>query len=440
MSAYFRNALLPGADAVEVCEALHQCHSAEGYERVTGRLLFECCYTEEEVRAYVMTNEKCCVVLYSDAEKMSLLRRALSRFPVVVQLWANDGRWGYHLDENGEQVARFGTQRRRTSRWEGDLSHVASVCGVPEALPRLKRIQSGRFLFNEKPCGEFCDALQAPVAALSFHAVDEANAGIIEERIIAGWNCQMLCFRRRPTNSNEHRRTEALNFNPQLTGADRQIVARTQRKMKWLRFLLAPLTFIVGLLSIPLIALLVVTGLLGSVRSVRRACFGRSVAFRDDFVRQLGDLPPKLILIEGELVANTRHGCSLTVCPPAMACPDLLPRKGGNRDEVVFDLEVGKDFLTCRAYPPGRKPKWGRVEVLEKRSFTIQPGEVLFEQRRTTNLKRRWLQYEWTIGTPQAVYQFFNSRETAWTSHELEALESIIRSFKLNRALPEPVV
>jgi hypothetical protein len=380
------------------------------------------------------------VVLYSDAENTSKLRRALSRFPVVVRLWADDGRWGYQLDEHGKQVARFGTLRRRASLWEGDLAHVASACGVPETLPRLKRIQSRRFLFNEKPCSEVCDALQAPVAALSFHAVDEANAGIIEERLIAGWKCQMLCFFRCQPNSNEDRRKDALSFTPQPTNADRQTVARMEKKMKWLRYLVAPITFVAGLLTIPLVALLVVTGLVGSVPGVRRACFGKSVAFRDDFVSQLSGLPPKLILIQGELVTNTRHGCSLTVCPPAKACPDLLPRKGGQRDEVVFELEVGKDFLTCRAHPPDRKPNWCGVEVLEKRSIAIQPGELQFEHRRTTNLNRGWFQYEWTLRTPQADYQFFNSREIAWTSHELEVLENIVRSFKMDRALPETVV
>jgi hypothetical protein len=425
---------LPGANAADVCEALQQWHSAEGYERVTSRLLFECRYTEEEVRAYVMSNERWCVVLYSDAENTSKLRRALSRFPAVVQLWADDDRWGYHFDEYGEQVARFGTLRRRASLWEGDLAHVASACGVPEALPRLKRIQSGRFLFNEKPCSEFCDALQAPVAALSFHAVDEANAGMIKERLIAGWKCQMLCFLRRQPKTNENRRNDVPSFTPQLTDADRQTIARMEKKIKWLRCLVAPITFVAGLLTIPLVALLVVAGLVGSVPGVRRSCFGKSVAFRDDFVRQLSGLPPKLILIQGESVTNTRHGCSLTVCPPAKACPDVLPRKGSGHDEVVFDIAMGKDFLACLAYSPGREPKWSGVEVLEKQSFAIQPGEVQFEKRRTTNLKRAWFQYEWTLRTPQAVYQFFNSRKIAWTARELEVLENVVRSFKMDRA------
>ena len=206
MSTYFQNAIVPDASEVEVCDAIEQWHVAQGYQRQSKRLRFDCRHGPDEKRAFVMSNGRSCIVLCSNgSEDAASIRQALNRFPTVVQLWTRDGGWGYRLNESGCLTTSYCSKRgleekdEAPSKTPSDLARLSFLCKVPGALMKLKRIESGYHLFNGRRCHEFAYALQTPAALFNFHAVDVANAGIVERRRICGWDIQMLAFQRQST-------------------------------------------------------------------------------------------------------------------------------------------------------------------------------------------------------------------------------------------------
>ncbi len=436
MSSCIQSSLLPNISGTDVREAIAQCYLAKGYEQLTDRLVFDCRYNSEEVRVFVVSNEQWSVVLASnDIEETSERDQILGRFPAVVQLWAMDGGWGFCLNEYGKPTTVFSSQRRleASASQAEDLALLASICGVSSVVQKLESIKSGRFLFAAKPCTEFADALNAPVGALNFHDLDIANAGFVNERLVSGWKCQMCCFVKVPADLlNSPESIRQFEATPALDDQDRKDIVRLQRKMKWVGFMVWPIALLGGLLVIPFMACVWVVSLLGNIPLIRRAFLGKASPFLSDFVAELKGLEEGPVLIKGNLVTNVRHGCSITVCPPAKAFTDLLKRMGGF-DQPVFAVAIGTDSLSCTAYPVGGGPQWYGVEILETRTFLVEGLEAVFQKRRTTNTKRSWMQYEWSIRSDRATYRFFNTRETEWISQQFEVLETLVRSFKLKR-------
>jgi len=203
MSAYFQNTILPGAKPADVSEAICRSLAAEGYEQETGRLLFDCQDLLHEKRLFVLWNEKSCVVLQNNGvEDAGKLRSALGDFPLVMQLWAKDGGWGYRLEEVGRPIAYYSSKPGLEAPDENladnpnALAGFAAACGVPRDVDRLRRIERTRYFFNQKPCAEFAEALNIPVAVLAFHELDQANAGIAGEQSALGWKCRVLAFKK----------------------------------------------------------------------------------------------------------------------------------------------------------------------------------------------------------------------------------------------------
>ncbi len=439
MSLFLQSMLLPKISGPEVCDAIRQCYIEKGYEQVRERVLFDWNYADGEVRVFVISNDRCSVVSgATDPEETPDIRQVLSRFPIAVQLWARDGGWGYRLYEGGKATTALCSKRGLELPGESragkssDLDRLVSACGIPSALERLRAIESGYFLFNVKAYTEFANALNAPVAALNFHDLDIANAGFISERMVDGWNCQMICFRKVNPDAGINSEKIVSDPLPTLSEYDRAEISRLQRKWKWLRLMTKPFALVAGLFVIPFVAAIGFVMLVSSIPWVRRMFLGKASMFLRGFIAQLRALEPQRIVIQGELVSNTRHGCSITVVPPAKAILDLPPRKRSVFDEQVFSIELFGESLSCVAFPLGREPKWASgVEVLEKRSLQIPEFEVQFERRRTTSTKQQWIQYEWTLRSRRAVYRFSNSRSTDWTSQQFNDLEMLVRSFKI---------
>src|SRR4051794_10764684 len=102
MGCYFLNTLVPKANPVEVCEAICRWHIQEGYVQQFGRRPFDCDEIYGDSVIYVLSNARWCVLVSSfNFEEHLAMRRALSEFPAVVQLWGVDGGWGYSLHERG---------------------------------------------------------------------------------------------------------------------------------------------------------------------------------------------------------------------------------------------------------------------------------------------------------------------------------------------------
>jgi hypothetical protein len=67
------------------------------------------------------------------------------------------------------------------------------------------------------------------------------------------------------------------------------------------------------------------------------------------------------------------------------------------------------------------------VEVLEKRPVSGTGWAGRFEKRRTTI---NWLHYEWTVESPQAVYQFMCHTKRELTPGEVKVFEELVGSFR----------
>jgi hypothetical protein len=110
------------------------------------------------------------------------------------------------------------------------------------------------------------------------------------------------------------------------------------------------------------------------------------------------------------------------------------PRKAIHGHEPVFDIKMDTRFVSCMAYPSGQVPRMVGGDVLEERSFPIDVGSVEFVRRRVGN-ERKYHRYSWTVHAAQADYQFTSSAGEEMTSVQLETLENIVRSLKIERQI-----
>jgi len=84
----------------------------------------------------------------SDTESASDLRCAFAQFPAVVQLWAQDGAWGFRLEEHGSRITAYCSNAvadlsdETPARQSSELQRLVAVCGVPHALDRLGRLEA----------------------------------------------------------------------------------------------------------------------------------------------------------------------------------------------------------------------------------------------------------------------------------------------------------
>ena len=431
--------MLPGASESDVCNAIDRWHFAGGYTRKPGRLCFDCRYGPEEKRAFVLSNNDSCIVLYSDdIQGEPKMRHALSEFPAVFQLWAIDEGWGYRLEEYGRLTTSYCSKRgleeadEAPAKSNGDLTRLSALFNSPGVLTNLKKIESGFYLSNGKRCWEFANTLQILAAVLSFHDVDVANAGIHERRQIQGWTIQMLAYQKPTENGTTGKTNGGLHF-ASLTTEEKTEVEKIRKRARWMMWFLSPLAIVMGWILLAVIALVV---LLGAIPGLRRAISGNAGRFVEDFIKDLHEAEPKRILIQGNVVANQRHGVSVCVEPPAQALSELLPRKGGFDDELVFDIKCGEIFLICEAFPITKAPKWKGIETLEERTITGTQSRIDFQKRRTTITKqsgvqyRSGFQYHWTLNTSELVYRFFSAAKRDLTPDQLEILERIVCSFK----------
>ena len=439
--AWFQNILLPGAKAADVCRALCQWHTAHGYQQASGRRLFDYRdFSRGEKHAFVLSNEKWCVVLHSsDTENAADLRRAFAKFPAVVQLWAQDGAWGYRLEERGNRITAYCSKAvadlpdEPQARQPSDVQRLVAACGIPNALGRLRRLEKRHFLFVQKACAEFSDALEAPVAVSTFHDADQANAGMAEERHARGWNCQLLAFTKAPGAPAD----PVLTLWPgTLTAAQHAEILRQQAgRRKWMRWdrlflalvLEAPRVF----LMVGEFILAVCLGLLMFVPGLRPILLGKATRFCDEFWKELLPAEPERIQFRGELALNTRHACSIVAPPPARVLPKFQPRKPIPGHEAVFDIELEPLFVSCTAYPNGQLPRRIGTDVLEERS--VPPGAygVDFVKRRVGRGEHQRYLYIWTVRLPQAAYQFTSWTKEEMTSGQSDILENMVRSFKI---------
>jgi hypothetical protein len=442
--AYFENLLLPDVRAADVRDALCHWYSDAGYSRQTGRLLFDLFdhfpRTRED-RVFVISNEKRCLLINTNSfDQKHKLLDAFASFPVLVQLWARDGGWGYRLQERGRLTDVYNS--KMSQRIPGEprlpvqesLTRLANVCGIPLALPLLKRVQKSRPLFLEKKCGNFANALGVPLAVhRNIHELDRINAGITEPRDILGWQCQLLCFKR----DEPAPKLDLPPFpgDPSLSPEQRdQLVQRSRKRARWFWVLLLPFTTLVALLSMPLMLGLFLLASLNRSRSVRRLFMGDAVLFCDEFLKQLEDSEPKRIQIQGDTVINTRHGCSITLFKPATIFPDAVPlRKSPKITDSLFEIELGEHGLSCTARPPGSKSSWRHEEILEIRDLSTSGYPVQFQKSRPmpSASKTRWLAYNWEVQTSQATYSFHcTTRNTELSPADIATFEKIVLSFK----------
>jgi hypothetical protein len=442
ISAEFQNILLPKTKAAEVCDALTQAFLAEGYRLETDRHLFDREYNPDEKQFFVLSNEKWCVVLTSDSfEPANQLRRTFRNFPAMIELWSRDGGWGYRLWEAGRWKTGYCSKRgpedvdEPLARSWSDVSHLARVCGIPGAEEKLRRVEAGRFLFTEKACGGFAGALEVPVAILSFYNVKHANAGITEERQVAGWKCRLLCFKK---SGEAAIKAPSLPGLSSLTAEQRadfeRRLPKLKARMKVWRMLLAPLIFLGGLLVMLVVGLALLLMSFGRLKFVHTLCFGKTAEVANNFVEALRKAEPKRLHFQDGVVVNTRHGCSIAEIAPAKVLPEFAPRKGAGLDELVFDIQLEDQFVSCTAHPASRTPTWRGIEILEKRSCQAAAGMVEFEKRRTTSANWIRFQYVWTLNLPRATYQFFCSSEKELAPGRMETLDRIVNSFKIQPA------
>jgi hypothetical protein len=441
-NAYFQNILLPRAKAVAVCQTLCQWHIARGYQQVSGRRLFD--YRDfhpGEKRAFVLSNEKWCVVLHSsDTENASDLRSAFAQFPAVVQLWAHDSAWGYRLEERGSRITAYCSKAvanlpdEPQARQPSDLQRLVAACGVPQASDRLRRLEKDRFLFVQKACAEFSDALEVPVAVSTFYDADQVNAGLAEARHSCGWNCQMLAFIKAPGAPSD----PVLKLWPETLTAERraEIIRQQANRRKRIRPGHLLLALANGLPSALLLTgeniLSIFLWVLTMIPGLRPMLLGKATRFCDEFWKELQPAEPKRIQIRGELAINTRHSCSIIAPPPVQVLPKFQPRKPIPGHEPVFDIKMDPLFVSCMAYPSGQVLRRVGGDLLEERSFPVDAGSVDFVRRRVGR-EHQYYRYSWTVHAPKADYQFTSSAKEEMTSVQLEILENIVRSLKIEQ-------
>ena len=438
MSAYFQNLLLPGADPTAVGDALCQWHEANGYTRETGRLLFDYEFQTHEERIFVISNEKGCVLLHNNSfEEEQKLFGALATFPALVQLWARDGRWGYELQEHGKSTASYISKPSLEERWKANLSvsenhnRLAEVCGVRD-MSALKRIQKSHTLFLQKKCGKFADALGVPLAIYrSFGYLDSVNAGITEPRQIMGWRCQLLCFKKiQPPPKPEPSIPLGANLTPEQR---ERFMQRAKKRSRLMRVLWYPLSLIFGLVMILFMAGLFLLAFLCQVPFLRKLFLGRATGVCDDFLTNMRKLEPHPVRIEGVRAINIRHGCSIVAAKPAVVRPDFSPHKGPPIELPIFEIKLGKQFMSCGAHPPGKGCVRSGLEILETRTLSASGLNVQFQKRRFSRPANKppRIYYSWELETPRAVYCFSSISQGEMKPADLELFENIVLSFKV---------
>lgn len=353
-----------------------------------------------------------------------------------MQFWARDGGWGYRLHEHGRLTDVYNS--KTSQRIPGDprlpvqesLARLANVCGIPQALPLLKRALKSRPLFLEKKCGKFADALGVPLAIFqNIYELDRINAGITEPREIHGWQCQLLCFKR---NASAPKLEPSLHAGLILSPKQRDKAVKRDR---WFGILFMPFVAIVCLLLMPfLIPVFLVVSFLGMVAFVRKRIFGNATLASDAFLKQLENSEPKRAQIQGDTVINTRHGCSITLFKPAIILPDVYPQQQRPWQLVehsLFEIELGKHGLTCLARPPGSTSMWRHGETIETRDLSASGYPIQFQKAHHSSGKNRRVYYNWDVHTPQATYNFHCTTGQAGLSDtDLDTFEKIVLTFK----------
>lgn len=373
MGCYFLNTLLPKTNPAEVCEAICRWHIQDGYLQQFGGRPFDCDSIYGDSVAYVLSNERWCVLVsFFNFEEHLATRRSLSEFPAVVQLWGVDGRWGYTLHERGVLATSFCT--KATVRQcdaipgnPGDLKRLVTACGVPGALPTLRRIENARFSMVQKSCANFAEALGAPVAALHFYDVEKANAGMAEDRMIKGWRMQVLSFHK----SGQKPAPIFPNLASLTPRQREEIVQQAHKKRRWIKRVATLMAF-AAVFPI-LFALLggVLISIFGRIPWVRRFTEGKATLWCDEFIEDIRKIEPKLIEIQGDVATNKRHLCSITTLSPARTLHTFWARKPIPYDDPVFNIQVNGYSLHCEGYTLSRLPRWHGISVLEKREFTV---------------------------------------------------------------------
>lgn len=436
--AYFQNILLPRAKAAAVCDALCRLHEAEGYERDTRRQLFDHRDFKTGPRAFVLSNADWCVVLHSDArEEPGKLRAAFASFPAVIDLWVYGKAWGYRLEEFGHPVTAYCSKAiperpdEPPARQPGDLQRLVAACGMPDALPKLTKAEKGHFLFTEKACSLFAEALNVPVALFQFHDTDQANAGIIESRHAQGWTCQLLAFRRPPGAPIEPKQAPRPGaITPEQAAAVRQIQQKLKR-YKWLRVIFTVIAgIVVGLLLTGFVAFAIVLNLLSGIPGLRSILKGHASNFSEDFWKELRRSYPKRIQLEGTIARNSRHSCTIEAAPPAKVLPKFIARKPIPGNEPVFDIRIDKTFVACSGRPKNTKITSGSKGVLEERSVPGGAFPTKFASQCHKHSKHEFYHYDWLVSAPRADYEFLCVREKPLSEYELQAIEAIVKSFR----------
>jgi len=439
--AYLQNIIVPRTKADDVCRALCEWHATQGYEQAAGRRLFDYRdFHNEEKRAFVLSNEKWCVVLHSsEMENGTKLHRAFAHFPAVVELWAQDGAWGYRLREHGNQITAYCSKAvedlpdEPQARQSSESQRLVAACDAPHALDRLRRLEKRRHLFVQKACAEFADALEAPLALANFYDADQMNAGMAEERHALGWNCQMLAFTRVPGAPAD---PVPKLWPDNLTAEQRkEIITQYENERKqshWSRKLLVlagGLLFAIRLVG----ELILAMGLWGltMIPCLRPLFLGKATLFCDQFWKELKPVEPERVQIRGESALNTRHNCSILALPPIQVLPKFQSRKPIPGREPVFDIKLDKFFISCMAYPTGRVPRIAGCEILEERTFSTDIHTAGFVKRVAGKGEHQYFLYEWTVNTAQAAYKFTSSPKEEISSRQLKLLENMIRSFRI---------
>jgi hypothetical protein len=439
-SAYFRNILLPNTKAVDVCQALCQWHIGRGYQQAFGRRLFDFRDIHRgEERAFVLSNKKWCVVLHSsDSENGSEPGGAFVQFPAVIQLWADENAWGYSLQEHGNRTAAYCSKKLTDrpddpeARRPSDLRRLVAACGIPQALNRLRRLERSHFLFVQKACAEFSDALEVPVAVSKFYDADQVNAGMAEAREACGWSCQMLAFTQipgAPTNPVLKPWFETLTAEQRADGMRQVSIRKRIGPGRFLLLLVNGFFFGLWLMGSFFVSLFI--WVLTIIPGLRKMLLGKSTRFCDEFWKKLEPTEPKRIKIHGELATNTRHGCSITVPTPATILPTFPGRKPTPWDQPVFHIKLGALSMSCVAYPSGEKLRITGGEILEERSFSVESGSITFVCRRFGG-KYQHYDYRWRLHAPKADYCFTCVTETEMTLVQLQTMENIVRSLKFD--------
>ena len=433
MGCYFLNTLLPKAHPAEVGEAVCRWHAQEGYVQQFGRRPFDCDSLYGDSVVYIFSNEHWCILVSSfDFEEHLAIRRALSEFPAMVQLWGRDGGWGYTLHERGALATSFCTKAtiRQCDAIPGipsDLKRLAAACGVPSAVPNLLQIERAHFSTAQKSCAGFAEALGAPLAALNFYGVEKANGGMAEDRTIKDWRMQVLSF-----NKPGQKPAPMFPHLASLTAEQREeIVQRARKTRRWLR----PVARVMACLALFPMLVMILGGVLlylfGRIPWIRRFTEGKETLSLDEFLEDIRKTEPKPIEINGDVARNTRHNCSITTPPPARTLPTFWARKPIPYDDPVFNVELNGYSLHCEGYSLSRLPKWAGITALEKREFIAGNCNAEFERWENRFKTRCWAHYQWTVKSPTAAYRFSCVTEKEVSPHDLKLMEDIVRSFKI---------